>query len=73
MSSLRYQRSQSNAQKRAQAGPEVSTMSFREKLQRKLRDMSMDRTTRARLRHLIQDDPVQAMREMVALKKEVEK
>ena len=70
MSSLAYQRQQSKSKQR---GPEVSTMSFREKLQRKLRAMSMDRTTRARLRHLIQDDPVQAMREMVALKKEVEK
>ena len=68
MSSLAHQRQQSNAKQR---GSEVSTMSFREKLQRKLRDMSMDRTTRARLRHLIQCDPVAAMREMVALKKEV--
>ena len=68
MSSLVYQRQQSKAKQR---GPEVSTMSFREKLQRKLRGMAVDRTTRARLRHLIQDDPVQAMREMVALKKEV--
>ena len=68
MSSLAYQRQQSNAKQR---GPEVSTMSFREKLQRKLRDMDMDRTTHARLRHLIQDDPVQAMREMVEIQKEV--
>ena len=69
MSSLAYQRQQSRAK---QHGPEVSTMSFREKLQRKLRDMPIDRTTRARLRHLIQDDPVQAMREMVALQREVD-
>ena len=69
MSSLAYQRQQSKSKQR---GPEVSTMSFREKLQRKLRAMSMDRTTRARLRHLIQDDPVAAMREMVAMK-EVDK
>ena len=68
MSSLAYQRQNSNAKRR---GPEVSTMSFREKLQRKLRDMDLDRTTRARLRHLIQDDPVAAMREMVSMQKEV--
>ena len=70
MSSLAYQRQNSRAKQR---GPEVSTMSFREKLQRKLRAMDMDRTTHARLRQLIQDDPVQAMREMVAMKKEVAK
>ena len=68
MSSLAYQRQNSHSKQR---GPEVSTMSFSEKLQRKLRAMSMDRTTRARLRHLIQDDPVAAMREMVAMQKEV--
>ena len=65
MSSLSWQRSQSNAQKLAKAGPEVSTMSFREKLQRKLRTLDLDKITRARLRHLIQDDPVQAMKEMI--------
>ena len=68
MSSLAYQRQQSKSKQR---GPEVSTMSFREKLQRKLRDMPLDRTTRARLRHLIQEDPVSAMREMMAMQKEV--
>ena len=67
MSSLAYQRQNSRAKQR---GPEVSTMSFREKLQRKLRIMDLDKITRARLRHLIQDDPVQAMREMAALRRE---
>ena len=67
MSSLAWQRQNSRAKQR---GPEVSTMSFREKLQRKLRIMDLDKITRARLRHLIQDDPVQAMREMAALRRE---
>ena len=68
MSSLAYQRQNSHSKQR---GPEVSTMSFREKLQRKLRAMAVDRTTRTRLRHLIQDDPVTAMREMVKIQGEV--
>ena len=64
MSSLRYQRSQSNAQKRAQAGPEVSTMSFREKLQRKLRRLDLPTSTTKRLAALILFDPVAAGKEI---------
>ena len=67
MSSLAYQRQNSKSKQR---GPELSTMSFREKLQRKLRTLDLDRTTRARLRHLIQEDPVAAMREMVVMQRE---
>ena len=64
MSSLSWQRSQSNAQKRAQAGPEVSTMSFREKLQRKLRRLDLPISTNNRLAALILSDPIAAMKEI---------
>ena len=64
MSSLRYQRSQSHAQQRKQAGPEVSTMSFREKLQRKLRRLDLPTSTNNRLAALILSDPVAAMKEI---------
>ena len=70
MSSLAYQRQNSRAKQR---GPEVRTMSFREKLQRKLHRLDLDKITRARLRHLIQEDPVAAMREMAGMKREVER
>ena len=61
MSSLAYQRQQSNAKQR---GPEVSTMSFREKLQRKLRRLDLPTSTTKRLAALILSDPVAAMKEI---------
>ena len=61
MSSLAYQRQQSKSKQR---GREVSTMSFREKLQRKLRRLDLPTSTTKRLAALIQDDPVAAMKEI---------
>jgi hypothetical protein len=67
---LGWQRSQSKSQQRkradraAQAGAELSTGSFREKLTRKLRRLDLPPSTHKRLTDMIQDDPVAAMKEI---------
>lgn len=67
MSSLAWQRSQSNAKKRKQEdGPELSTMSFRDKLRRRLRKLELPRPHRMRIAALILDDPVAAHKEIKA-------